>query len=172
MRGLLNGVVLAFLTHLCAFLTIVTYGAVIFKEIGVKIIDPYYAQILLGVLPIIGVLCTTKFSDTLGRKVLLMISLLGSAFGTSTFAVYAYLKHVGYEVSGYDWSPVLSLSIVVFSGSTGIVPLVFLCIIENIPSKVCSFLYSLITTKPVFNHKILCLSKIIDSYCWRDFLQF
>lgn len=139
--GLLNGIVLAFLSHLCAYLVIVTYAAVIFKEVGVKIIDPYHAQILLGVLPIVATMCSTKLSDTLGRNFLLILSLFGSAFGQFTFAAYSYLKHVGYEVSNYDWAPVVSLSIVIFMSSTGVVPLIYLCIVENMPLRVCSFLY-------------------------------
>lgn len=114
----------------------ITYAAHIFEQVGASQIDPYISSICIAVVQLIGTLCTTRFSDTLGRKALLITSLLGSAFGMITFATYSYLKHNGYELSAFEWVPVVSLSFVIFIASSGVVPLMFLCTAEGLPAKV------------------------------------
>lgn len=136
LKGLLNGITLAFLVHLCAPLIITTYGVVIFEKVGVSKIDPYYATILIGVLQLVGALCSTKFADTLGRKSLMILSVLGSALGLFIFALYSYLKQNEYNLTEFEWIPVTSLSLVIFFSSAGIAPLFLLCVVENLPSKV------------------------------------
>lgn len=101
LKGLLNGIILASLVHLSASLVIVTYAVVIFKEVGVINIDPYISSIVIASVQIMGTLCTTHLSDSLGRKILLEISLLGSTFGLLSFSLYSYLKHNLSELNGY-----------------------------------------------------------------------
>lgn len=135
-QGLLNGITLASLVHLSASLVIVTYSVIIFKEVGAVAIDPYISSIIIAVMQLLGTLCTTHLSDSLGRKILLITSLLGSAFGLLAFALYSYFMQYGYDLSAFTWIPVISLSFVIFIASAGIVPLVFLCTVENLPTKV------------------------------------
>lgn len=136
-KGMSTGIILASLAYLTGYLVFTTYAVVIFEEAGASYIDPYVSSITLAVLQLIGNLCTTTFSDTLGRKALLMISLLGSALGMFTFASYSYLRHTGYDVTSFEWVPVVSLSLVIFVASAGVVPMMFLCMVEHIPTKVC-----------------------------------
>lgn len=136
LRGFLNGIILACLVHLSASLVITTYSVVIFSKIGATHIDPYVSTITIAVMQLIGTLCSTKFSDSLGRRKLLIISLLGSAFGLSTFSLYSYLRQNGYELTAFEWVPVASLSFVIFITSAGLFPLLFVCTVENFPTKV------------------------------------
>lgn len=129
------------LGHFTGFLVFITYAAHIFEQVGASQIDPYISSIAIAVVQLIGTFCTTRFSDTLGRKALLIISLLGSSFGMITFAVYSYLKHNGYQLSSFEWVPVASLSFVIFIASSGVVPLMFLCTAEGLPSKVVDNIY-------------------------------
>lgn len=139
MRGFLNGIILACLVHLSAPLVIITYSVVIFDKIGATHIDPYISAITIAIMQLIGTLCTTKFSDTLGRIKLLTISLLGSSFGLLAFSLYSYLRQSGYDLTAFEWLPVASLSFVVFISSAGLIPLIFVCTVENFPSKVQCF---------------------------------
>lgn len=136
LKGLLNGIVLASLVHLSAAVVITTYAAVIFTQIGVQHLDPYISSIVIAVVQIMGTLCSTHLADSMGRKILLIISLLGSAFGLFSFSMYSYLKHNGTNLSAYEWMPVTSLSFVIFIASAGIFPLIFVCTVENLPQKV------------------------------------
>ncbi|XP_055295169.1 facilitated trehalose transporter Tret1-like [Sitodiplosis mosellana] len=136
MKGLLNGITLAGLVHLSASLVIVTYSVVIFQKVGVVHFDPYISSITIAVMQIMGTLCTTHLSDSMGRKILLIISLLGSACGLFAFSLYSYLKENGSDLSAFEWVPIASLSFVIFIASAGILPLFFVVTVENLPSKI------------------------------------
>lgn len=152
--------------HLTGFLVFITYAAHIFEQVGASQIDPNISSIAIAVVQLIGTLCTTRFSDTLGRKALLITSLLGTAFGMIVFALYSYLKHNGYTLSAFEWVPVASLSFVIFTASSGAVPLIFLCTAEGLPSKVffrfflLYFELELFTNRSLFNIFWLCDSMV------------
>lgn len=95
----------------------------IFEKVVVSKIDPYIASITIAVVQIFGSLMTTQLSDTLGRKFLVMASLLGSAFGLFSLALYSYLNSIGHDVAAYDWMPVVCVSFIIFVASAGVVPL-------------------------------------------------
>ncbi|XP_055295168.1 facilitated trehalose transporter Tret1-like [Sitodiplosis mosellana] len=135
-RGLVIGVVLAWLTQLTGTFIFSTYAVLIFKKVGVSRIDPYVASIVMACVQIFGSFCTTQISDHLGRKFLVLSSLFGAAFGLCSFAMYAYLGHVGFDLSSYDWIPVICLCFVIFIASAGIIPLAVVCTVENLPSKI------------------------------------
>lgn len=136
LKCILNGSLLASLAYTTGFLVFSTYAVLIFKEAGATNINPNISAISMAVLQMIGNLCTASFSDSLGRRTLLICSLLGSAFGIFTFALYCYTRSIGYDVVAFEWIPVLCLSFVLFSASVGVVPLVFICMVEHMPFKV------------------------------------
>lgn len=140
LKGIFKGVTFGCLAQSTGFLIIITYSVHIFDKVGAKQIDPHVSSIALAIVQIFATLCTTTFSDTLGRKALLIISLLGSAFGLLSFAAYSYFKSNGYELLAFEWVPVTSLSFVIFTSSSGCVPLMFICMVENLPSKVMPFI--------------------------------
>lgn len=133
--GLLNGCIISSLGFLTGYMVFATYSVNIFQLSGASI-DPYLSSIAFAFLQMIGNLCTARFSDTLGRKLLLIISYSGAAFGLFTFSVYTYIAHLGYDVADFDWIPVTSLSFVIFIASCGSVPLMFLTMVEQLPPKV------------------------------------
>lgn len=136
LSGIVNGIILGNLAHLTGFLVIISYATLIFEKVGAMRIDPAISSISLALLQVVGTLCTTKFSDSLGRKTLLQCSLLGSAVGMISFASYSYLKQTGYELSAFEWLPMASLSLTIFAASSGVVPLTSICTVENMPTKV------------------------------------
>lgn len=140
LKGILNGTIMSCLAHFTGYLIFITYAAHIFDKAGATQIDPYISSIVLACLQLVGICCTAKFSDSLGRKALQITSLLGSAFGLLSFALYSYLKQIGYELTAFQWIPVASLSFVIFIASAGVVPLMFVCSVENLPAKVKLFI--------------------------------
>lgn len=135
-RGLAIGVILAWLPHLTGTFIFSTYAVLIFEKVGVSNIDPYIASITLAVVQIVGSFCTTQLSDHLGRKFLVLTSLFGAAIGLYSFALFSYMSHIGFDLSSFDWIPVICLCFVIFIASAGIVPLAVVCTVENLPSKV------------------------------------
>lgn len=77
----------------------------------------------------------------LGRKLLNLISLVGSSVGLFALSLYHYLNLSGYDLSLFEWVPVVSLSMVIFISAVGIVPLSMVCTVEYLrPSVHCLFL--------------------------------
>lgn len=135
MMSLIIGMVLALLAIMTGYFTFMAYAVLIFKEADTYI-DPYYSSIMLAIAQIIGSLFSTQLSDTLGRKILMMISLFGPAIGLVVLTIYLYLMEMGIDLSSFKWVPVTSLSFVIFIASAGIVPLASVYTVEILPAKV------------------------------------
>lgn len=91
---------------------------------------------MFGCLQIAGTYVTTIFIDRVGRKVLLIISGSGCAIGLTVMGVFSYLFECGFDVSGLNWIPVVSLSFVIFIASIGLIPIPYVIIAEVLPQKV------------------------------------
>lgn len=139
------GIILAWMTQLTGGYSFVTYGLLIFEKVGTSKIDPYISSITMAAVQIVGSLMTTILSDTLGRKFLVISSLLGSSFGLFSFALYSYMNVIGYNLQQFDWMPVVSVSFVIFVANAGVIPLAVVCTVENMPSKVNKNIYHICT---------------------------
>lgn len=134
---------IAIITQIMGTYVYVSYGVLIFEKTGSSW-DPYMSSIVIAVMQLVGNLCTTQLADTLGRKFLSVVSLIGAAMGNFSFALYMYLQTNGYDLSEYPWIPVVSISFVMFVASAGILSLFRLYMIENLPTKVNTAVYHLI----------------------------
>lgn len=88
------------------------------------------------VIQVAATFVATSFVDNVGRRKLLIVSSFGAAIGLGAFGWYNYLFTKGTDVACYNWVPVISISFTVFSAYTGLLPLVFVIIMEVIPAKV------------------------------------
>lgn len=118
LKGLGIGIALTSISVLTANFTIISYAVMIFDRSGASL-DPYVSSIMLAISLICGSLLTTSLADTLGRKLLNLTSLVGSAIGLFSISFYYYLHINGYDLSAFDWVPVASLSFVIFVSSAG-----------------------------------------------------
>lgn len=118
LKGLGIGIALTSISVLTANLTIISYAIMIFDRSGASL-DPYVSSIMLAIALILGSLLTTSLADKLGRKVLNLASLVGSAVGLFAISLYYYLHINGYDLSAFEWVPVASLSFVIFISSAG-----------------------------------------------------
>lgn len=138
-RSVLKGFAICFalnaFSQFTANHTIKTYGVLVFQRAGANV-DPHMSSIMLALALIVGALFTTYLADILGRKVLNVISLAGSAFGLFAVATYSYLNVNGHDLSAFEWVPVVSLSFVEFISSAGINALAYVCSVEYLPLKV------------------------------------
>lgn len=135
MKGLAIGFALSTFSQFSANFLIINYAVMIFDRAGAPM-DSHVSSIILAVALIFGSLLTTYLVDSLGRKILNLMSLMGSAIGLFAMGFYYHLYLSGYDLSSYVWVPVVSLSFVIFISSAGIIPLTFICSVEYIPSKV------------------------------------
>lgn len=137
LKGIGIGIALTTFGQCTAIFAITSYAVTTFAKVPTTI-DPYISSIILAVALIIGSL-TTTYCDKFGRKMLNLISLMGSACGLLATALYYYLNLRGFgsELSTHAWIPIVSLSSVIFFSSAGIATLASVCSVEYLPSKVC-----------------------------------
>lgn len=135
LKGLAIGCALNSCTQFSANYTIINYAALIFERTGSSI-DPDTSSIVLALALIIGSMITTYSADILGRKLLNVVSLAGSAFGLFSMSLYYFFYINDYNVASFGWVPVVSLSFVILISSAGIASLASVCGIECLPKKV------------------------------------
>lgn len=61
---------------------------------------------------------------------------MGTALFFLVLAIYLYLKKSGFDLSNFGWIPIISLSLVIFIASLGIISLPFVVTTELLPNKV------------------------------------
>lgn len=64
------------------------------------------------------------------------VSCMGASLFFFVLATYLYLKESSIDVSGFEWIPIMSLSLVIFIASLGIISLPFVIMTELLPNKV------------------------------------
>lgn len=126
---------LSILSQMTGCFTFLSYAVLIFQRSETSI-DSYVSSIILAVMQLIGTMMTGLLADKFGRKLLMVSSLLGCAIGLAVLSVYLYLVQCGYELKAFALLPVICLSFVIFIGSAGVVGLLSVCTVENLPSKV------------------------------------
>lgn len=115
--------------------TISSYAAIIFKATG-STIEPNLSAIIMGTVQIFGTYFASLLMDRLGRKMLLLVSTCGTTLGLLVTGTYAYLSENGYNMDGFNYLPVVSLSFVIFVAAIGIIPVPYVLVNEIFPRKV------------------------------------
>lgn len=77
--------------------------------------------------------------ERLGRKILYMISTIGSISGYIVFGLYMLFKSWQYDVEAFTWIPLVSLSFVILIQSFAISTLALSCIAELLPEHLREF---------------------------------
>ncbi|XP_019874968.1 facilitated trehalose transporter Tret1-like [Aethina tumida] len=95
----------------------------IFSATGSSI-PPEYSTIFVGIVQMLTVVVSSQLIDRLGRKILLLISTIGSFLSLVSMGLYFYLKNNNYRVDSIFWLPLMSLVvyIVVFNLGLSCVP--------------------------------------------------
>lgn len=91
MKGLTVAIMLAFLNQMSGVFICMIYGSKIIASSNVAI-SPNGSIILLALAQFAGNLCTTKFVASIGRKVLLKISLIGSSLSLFSIAACFFVN--------------------------------------------------------------------------------
>lgn len=106
-------------------IALTSYSQYLFQQSGSDLSPIACTSIYLTVYLFVTVLgCLTI--DKLGRRPLLIFSLIGSTFALFAEGVYFYLKNLDYNVSSFNWFPLFGMLIYVtfYSPGIGICPLV------------------------------------------------
>lgn len=116
-------------------LIFLAYASVIFKDSG-QIIDENLSSIIVATVQILGSLVAIFLIDMIGRRFLLITSLIGCTLGLFTMGTYNYCLTNGLNVSEWYWVPITSLSLTFFAACIGLMPLAFVILAEVLPVHV------------------------------------
>ncbi|XP_065222917.1 facilitated trehalose transporter Tret1-like isoform X2 [Planococcus citri] len=161
-RGLLIGIGAMFFQQFSGCNAVIFYTKSIFQDAGATI-DPNLSSIIIGVVQTLSTYIASLIVDKLGRRLLMLMSIIVMTLCTFTLGLYFYLKtDAKLDVSDIGWLPLLSLSgyIIVFSLGFGPVP--WILVGEIFPLKIkgaacsivclCNWSYVFLVTKlfPLF----------------------
>lgn len=122
LRAILIIGLFSFTHHFGGYMTVMTYGQKIFKDLRVKVVSDHAASVINGVVQLISVSLTTLFVDRWGRKPLIAFSGLASGLCCLVVGVYFYLQeYLHLDLSDYSYLPMVSLFFVVFAFNCGLV---------------------------------------------------
>ncbi|XP_058446700.1 facilitated trehalose transporter Tret1-like isoform X2 [Malaya genurostris] len=135
-KALLIGICLMAFNQFCGCFAMLNYTASIFAESGSSL-SANMSAIVIGTIQMFGSYFSTVLVERAGRKLLFTISGAGISIGLAIFAAFSYVKSIGYDVTSFNWLPLVCFSVVIFVASMGVLTLPFVVLAEIVPQKVC-----------------------------------
>jgi hypothetical protein len=130
-KVIIIGSMLQFLEQFSGLFGLLFFVSTIFKYSGSNF-SPNASSIIVGVIQLVGCYCSTLLVDKAGRKILIGTSSFGISAGMFVFASYSYLDKLGYDLSMFNWVPLVSFSFTLFIANLGVLTLPFLVTSELI----------------------------------------
>ncbi|XP_011254200.2 facilitated trehalose transporter Tret1 [Camponotus floridanus] len=128
-RALIAVVSLGTIHQLSGVQAVEQYAELIFNEMGNNL-EGKYSTMILGVVQVISTIVCMFITDRSGRKLLLIISAIGSACSTAMVATYFNLQHNNVDTSNLKWLPAVGVIMYVIMFSVGLSALPFAMIGE------------------------------------------
>lgn len=135
LKAIVIGVLVMALPPLSGLYAIMSYSESIFQEAGSSL-SPMMSSIIVIFIQLVGSYISTILVDKSGRKVLLLVSTVGSSLSLAVMGTYAYLKHLGVDIRDFTWLPIASLSALVFLVAIGIASIPFIVVTEVLSQKI------------------------------------
>ncbi|EFA10058.1 facilitated trehalose transporter Tret1 [Tribolium castaneum] len=146
MKGLLISLVLIIAQQLSGINAILFYTEEIFSAAGANGLRPEISSIIIGLVIFVSSFGTPFVVDRLGRKFLLLVSLLGISLSHLAFGTYFYLQtSTDLDISGISWLPITSLVVFIVTFNTGLGPLPWTVSAELFPTSVKPYAASLVS---------------------------
>lgn len=121
----------------------INYTVSMFEDSGSSL-SPNISSIVVGVIQVLGSFASTLLVDRVGRKLLLIISAIGTGLSLGIFATFSYLvDHPDFknDFTQFKSIPLITFSLALFFANCGILNLPFLILAEILPVKVKSVLF-------------------------------
>jgi hypothetical protein len=122
------------------------YTQEIFEAAGANGMSPEISSIIIGLVIFLSSFGTLFLSDRLGRRLLILISLLGVFFTHLAFGIFFYLQSsTEVDVTPISWLPLLSLIVYFVLFVIGIGPLPWTVSSELFPTSVRPYAATLVS---------------------------
>ncbi|ALC39234.1 CG14605, partial [Drosophila busckii] len=136
LQAILTGLVLMIGNIFTGTFAFINYMTSIFERVHTQL-PPDTNTIIIGAVQILGTLASIYLVDRYGRKLLLIVSFAGSAFGTTAFGIYAfYAEETSVNLSAVSWLPLLLMAIIIFVANVGIISVTMVVLVEVLPPKI------------------------------------
>ncbi|XP_017858727.1 PREDICTED: facilitated trehalose transporter Tret1-like [Drosophila arizonae] len=137
LKAIVTGVTLMICYIFTGTFSFINYMSSIFERVHTQL-DPNTNTIIIGAVQIVGTLASIYLVDRYGRKILLIISCVGSALGTGAFGLYAfYGEETDADLSAYSaWLPVTIMAFIIFLANVGIISVAMVVLVEVLPQKI------------------------------------
>lgn len=110
---------------------ILHYAETIFTAMDTGL-DNKYASIMFGVVQLFAAILACFLVDTLGRRRLLLSSMIGSGCCSMVIAIYYIVgRHI--DVTGFGWLPLTAIMVYMLTYSSGMEPLMYVISSELFP---------------------------------------
>lgn len=130
-----QAIVFSLLNQLSGGSVILTYGTNIVDRSATRV-PTEIATLIFGLTQFFGTFVASVLIDRIGRRSLLIISMVGCALGHAALSIYLQMNAYGFHTELIHWLPVACMSLVLLSNSIGIAPLTFVCLVESFPARI------------------------------------
>lgn len=132
-RGLIIILGLGIVQQLCGSQAIIAYSEMIFQRVGGRM-QPSTASIVLAMVQLMSAAFSSMIVDTLGRRPLLLTSIVGTALCNMVVGVYFYLER-HHDVSALAWVPMVAIMVFVVFYTFGLATVTFTVLGEIFPKN-------------------------------------
>uniref|UniRef100_A0A6V7J0X0 Major facilitator superfamily (MFS) profile domain-containing protein n=1 Tax=Bracon brevicornis TaxID=1563983 RepID=A0A6V7J0X0_9HYME len=102
-----------------------TYTVTIFA-LTKTTVDPHIASISYGCSQVLGVCFSSLTVERLGRRKILFSSSTGMGLSHLTIGIFLLFQNAGYDISNFNWLPMVTISIFGFFYSSGMGPVTYI----------------------------------------------
>lgn len=105
------------------------------KESG-SAMEPNTSTIIVGIMSVLATYTSTLVVDRLGRKILLLASIIVMGICTLFIGAFFYLKHKDHDVSSIGFIPLVAMCLFIILFSLGFGPIPWMLIGEIFPAQI------------------------------------
>lgn len=128
---------MVFFSIFCGSPVLNNYSAEVFKSSG-STMNPKTSACVMITIQVLATIIASSLVDCIGRRILLIVSCFGTALGLAAMGTFNYFSVHSEKgaMDSFNWIPIFSVSFTVLTAYTGLLPLVFVIILEVLPAKV------------------------------------
>lgn len=127
--------------HFCGFPIILAYGEMIFKQVGSSW-DAKEISIVLAVIQCFASVLALYIIDTVGRRPMIIFSVIGLAICNTIIGLYFLLQTMGIYVEEYSLLPIVTIMMLMVSNVIGIGTVTYALLAEIFPKNLKAFVGS------------------------------
>lgn len=94
------------------------------------------STIIIGIIAVVSTYISTLVVDYLGRRFLLLVSVIAMGISTLLIGGYFYAKDINYDVSFFSFVPLVSLCFFIILFNIGFGPIPWMLIGEIFPAQI------------------------------------